>query len=124
MGTAITVGMQVGAGRWPCSGAHPDGWMTPWQGEVLDRADPRAWAGSVAFPTRRPNSKAVAAHVARHPTMTNKVPVLWDFGTHGKVLYWERLDSVLPYAEDVAAWKQALACAARAAGCQVRGVAA
>lgn len=59
-------------------------------GTVLAKDDPRAWAGSLAFPCDAPDPVAVAAHVARCEAegllSDGKLPVLWDFGT----LYWDR----------------------------------
>jgi hypothetical protein len=34
------------------------------------------------------------------------VPVLWDFGEHGKIVYWERPENVRAYADDVADWER------------------
>lgn len=58
-------------------------------GTVLAKDDPRAWAGSLAFPEASPDASAVAAHVARCEARgylsDAKQPVLWDFGK----LYWD-----------------------------------
>lgn len=102
----IKPGTKVGAERWAYRAAHPGCWLKPWSGVVLDRDDPRAWEGSIAFPSKRPNREAVRAHVAEHPSLLQKVPVLWNFGGEKRV-FWESAANVRPYAEDVAAWKAA-----------------
>lgn len=53
-------------------------------GVALALDDPRAWAGSIAFPTPTPDAAAVKAHVAscklRGLLSDGKQPVLYDFG--------------------------------------------
>lgn len=99
------VGTEVGAHRWPHEAAHPDAWGLPWKGTVLAINDRRAWQGTMAFPDRLPSQDEVEAHIAPH-TFKDRIPVLWDFGPrHGLTSMWERLGSVVPYAEDLAAWE-------------------
>jgi hypothetical protein len=88
--------------RWPLSAAHPDCWGLPWKGTVLAPDDPRAWAGTLAFPRGEPEPEAVRAHLARHPGLAvRSVPVLWEFGQ----VDWERREALRPYLQDVAAWE-------------------
>lgn len=58
-------------------------------GTLLAMDDPRAWAGSLAFPTATPDPELVKAHVARCVArgMLRGIerPVLWDFGK----VYWD-----------------------------------
>lgn len=117
MGTEIKTWMVVGAQRWPYHAAHPECWLQPWKGVVLDRDDPRAWAESVAFPTKRPNRQQVKAHVAAHPTLANKLPVLWNFGTYKKI-FWESVENLRSYEGDVAAWEADRALALQEADAQ------
>jgi hypothetical protein len=59
------------------------------QGTVLARDDPRAWAGTLAFPEEKPDPEAVQAHVKRHtPRLNDKHPVLWDTFSEPRV-YWD-----------------------------------
>lgn len=63
------------------------------RGTVLAADDPRAWAGSIAFPAPNPDPAAVAAHARRYPAEPGRHPVLWDFGN----IYWDRhLSPVAP----------------------------
>lgn len=59
-------------------------------GTVLAKDDPRAWAGSLAFPEASPDPQAVRAHVARCESRGDlsdaTQPVAWDFGR----IYWDR----------------------------------
>lgn len=102
----LAPGTLVGARRWPCAASHPDGWGRPWTGVVLAQDDPSAWAGSVAFPVKRPNRAEVAAHVARFPGLRALVPVRWSFGEAVARVFWERREAVRHAAEDVAAWER------------------
>lgn len=91
-------GTLVGAERWPYDGRRP------WSGIVLDPIDPRAWAGSIAFPVDRPSPLAVACHVAWCETeglLDDRIPVLWEFGK----VYWERPAVVRRYDEDKILWR-------------------
>lgn len=99
-------GTLVGAKRWPYDAAHPDCWGTPWSGTVLGIKDPQAWAHTMAFPVAHPEPRKVAEHVAwcQAQGFAMTVPVLWDFGASGKVVYWERPESLRPYGEDYMAW--------------------
>ncbi len=105
------VGSKVGAQRWPSYAAHPDCWGRPWSGIVLARHDPRAWHGSIAFFHLGDQlSKAeTIPHVLRHwEHLQTEVPVLWSFvDAYGKPtprVYWEKISSVRPYADDLEAW--------------------
>ncbi len=105
----VKVGSRVGAGRWPYAACHPDCWGKPWQGLVLAVDDPRAWAGTLAFPGKRPNREAVKAHVAwcrAQGLLDDRQPVLWAFGDR-KQVYWESAASLRPYAQDLEAWTAA-----------------
>jgi hypothetical protein len=98
------VGDRVGAGRIPYHGAHPTCGKRPWAGTVLAIDDPKAWAGSIAFPTRRPRQADVTAHVRQcqeQGLLGDKIPVLWDFGK----VYWERPSVLRTVAEDLAAFE-------------------
>jgi hypothetical protein len=107
----------VGAKRWPYHAAHPDCWGQPWSGEVLARNDVRAWAGTVVFPSDEPNADEVALHVARHAAvLASELPVLWDFGSYRRV-FWERVASLRPYAEDVTEWQATRDAALARCGC-------
>jgi hypothetical protein len=102
----LNIGTLVGAGRWPYSHMHSNGWGTPWSGTLLARDDPRAWAGTLAFPESDPDPEAVKKHVKRCDEqlwLDTRVPVLWDFGTYSRVL-WEDKESLRPYDEDVRQW--------------------
>jgi hypothetical protein len=107
----LAVGTLVGARRWPYHAAHPDCWGKPWAGTVLAQDDPRAWQGTLAFPCRdgqQPDPDKVREHVAwcrEQGLLRDSVPVLWDFGADGPRAMWERLDSVRPYAADLAEWE-------------------
>jgi len=107
----LLVGTEVGAKRWPYSGAHPLAWGRPWKGVVIAHDDPRAWADTLAFPGRVPTIEEARAHVAeitaRGFDKTLKIPVLWDYGAHGEKVYFEMAYSLRPYAEDVAEWEEA-----------------
>lgn len=99
----------VGAQRWPYSAAHPDCWQPPWKGVVLDIEDPRAWANTLAFPADAPDPQAVRAHVAYcraniPNAFARTVPVIWDFGQHGKKCHWEVVSGLRLYAEDYLDW--------------------
>jgi hypothetical protein len=104
--TPWAVGTEVGAKRWPGTGGRP------WRGVVLAEDDPRAWTGTLAFPNedQPPTREEAAAHVAKCRAggywSGEKVPVLWDFGDETRA-YWERLEHLRPYADDVAAWEAA-----------------
>lgn len=58
-------------------------------GIALALDDPRAWAGSIAFPTATPGQAEVTAHVRkcqlRGDLRGDYQPVLWDFGK----VYWD-----------------------------------
>lgn len=109
----IAAGVEVGSRRWPYSHAHPDCWGRPWKGIVLEHDDPRAWFGTIAFPDGVPSQADVTAHCERlraEGYLSQRVPVLWDFGTHSKS-YFEIPDSLRSYDEDVEAWEEARASA-------------
>ena len=97
------VGLEVGAKRWPYAAAHPDAWGLPWKGTVLATNDPRAWEGTMAFPSRLPSQSEVDSHVVGY-TFEGRAPVLWDFGSSGLKSFWEPIHALRPYSEDLAAW--------------------
>lgn len=107
-------GDEVGAKRWPYQGAHPGCWTTPLRGIVLQRDDPRAWAGSIAFPGPHPNRAKVKTHVERclAEDLLRSVPVLWACprreGVEMKV-WWERPESLRTYLDDCVEWEAARA---------------
>lgn len=109
----VEVGTLVGAGRWPFAHAHPDCWNQPWSGTVLDVLDPQVWKGTIAFPGKRaPSREKVRAHVewCRNQGLLggDEIPVLWHFdGKTGPRVYWEKVEKVVPYAEDLASWAAA-----------------
>lgn len=105
------IGKRVGAGRWPYSAAHPDCWEKPYEGTVLALDDPRAWAGTSAFPTDKPNAEAVKAHVEwcqEQNLLATELPVLWDFPS-GQMVRWEQISSLVTPEEDFTAWTKARA---------------
>jgi len=102
MSAKIEPGLEVGAERWPYAGAHPDCWGRPHRGVVLDQTDPRAWSGSIAFP-REPGRGEVLEHLIKVGWSEDEVPVAWEFGR----VYWERVENLKPYDEDVRAWERA-----------------
>ena len=101
-------GTEVGAKRWPYSACHSDCWEAPHKGIVLERDDPRAWARTMAFPSAEPDPEAVKRHVAwchKEFGESNSVPVLWLFAD-GPRVFWEPIDSIRPYGEDLAEWME------------------
>jgi hypothetical protein len=66
------------------------GYRTGHQGIALDVTDPRAWAGTLAFPEASPDASAVAKHVERygHEHFQDRVPVLWTTFDTPRV-YWD-----------------------------------
>lgn len=108
----IRTGDLVGAHRWPYSHAHPDCWLEPLRGVVLDLDDPRAWKGSIAFSGhKRLTRKLVSAHVEwcrAQGLLTDTVPVLWTLATLDEVkVFWETKDSLVSVEADRAAWIEA-----------------
>ncbi|NEX64408.1 hypothetical protein [Noviherbaspirillum galbum] len=104
-------GSLVGRSRWPNQNAHPDHWLKPVSGQVLDFCDVRAWANSIDFPEDVPHAGAVMGHALKlkaEGRLDGLTPVLWDFDTHRRV-FWERTDSLRPYDEDVILWRAAKA---------------
>jgi hypothetical protein len=101
----LTIGMKVGdLNRIPPGGR-------PWKGELMAQTDPRAWVGSLAFPSvvydGTPPQDKVNAHVAwchSQGLLKDVVPVLWDFGTYRKV-WWEPTKDLLPYADVLVQWR-------------------
>lgn len=59
-------------------------------GELLAVDDPRAWAGTIAFPfPGLPDAELVRAHVVRHGIPNDdKLPVLWHSFPEPRV-YWD-----------------------------------
>jgi hypothetical protein len=85
----MLAGAEVGCRyRWPNDGCHPDGWLPPLKGVMLEQTDPRAWQGSLAFPCRDGLYEGVDA-------------VLF--------IQWDTIDQLLPYADMVTEWQQARA---------------
>lgn len=105
------VGTEVGAERWANSAAHPDCWLQPWKGVVLEVTDQRAWMGTIAFPTGTPTVAQIRTHLAAVAPSLTSVPVLWDFGAYGLKVYWERPAALRRYAVDVELWESARAAA-------------
>ena len=102
------IGKTVGAGRWPYAASHPDGWGDPWTGVVLAQDDPRAWAGTIAFPEASPDPEAVSRHVNRlreEGLLQDRVPVLWSFGK----VHWERPEVLVSADADRHNWEMARA---------------
>ena len=81
----------------------------PHCGTVLDPQDPRAWAGTIAFPESFPNALAVRLHVqwCHLRSVFASIPVAWSFGR----IYFEDPGDLRPYAEEVAAFAAARAAA-------------
>ena len=100
----METGTRVGAGRCPHLYGNKRG--KPWAGVVLDKCDPKAWAETIAFGSRKPTRAEVAEHLARVGGVPSYVPVLWSFGESGTKVYWERAESLRPYAEDLAQWER------------------
>ena len=78
-----------------CQRKASDGRHPTWYGVVLADDDPRAWAGTIAFPSDvTPDPEAVKAHVARVAIYLEGCPVLWTFldaqGQPYEQCYWER----------------------------------
>lgn len=106
----MQVGTLVGARRWANRHAHPDCWVRPWQGVVISKYDPKAWANTIAFPTASPDVEAVKQHVdkcIKRGDLMDVIPVLWNFGDHTKV-HWEKSKSLRTYDEDFAEWEDQL----------------
>jgi hypothetical protein len=99
--------------RWPYDSAHPDCWQQPHRGILLAENDPRAWAGSLAFPPAIgstllalfPTQTAVDAHIAqlaeRGIPVTGR-PVMYDFG-----VMWEITEKTMPYSVIYEKWVKA-----------------
>lgn len=105
----LQVGMEVGAGRWPFVGGHPDNWMPPHKGVLLAEDDPRAWRGTVLGDD--PSPEAIRAHLTwlasertRYPCAL-RCPVLWAFNPERAL--WESSASLVPYQTDLAKWRDA-----------------
>lgn len=61
-------------------------------GRVLAIDDPKAWAGTAAFPMVNPKRAAIKAHILKHPTVaTRTIPVLYNVG-----MFWDARDSLTP----------------------------
>lgn len=109
-------GLEVGCRyRWPYCANHSDCWQRPHKGIVLALDDPRAWKDSLAFPGLTypdgPPQDLVTAHVEKcreQGLLSDGTPVLWQwFDEPKQVVMWDT--QLLPYAEELAAWEQALA---------------
>jgi hypothetical protein len=90
---SIAPGTEVGMMRWPYQASHPDCWEKPHKGEVLPIDDLLAWHGVPA--------DEIPEAAARMAAAGEYIPVAWSFGK----VYWEPVKSLMPYAEDVAAWE-------------------
>jgi len=104
-------GTLVGAGRWPNQTAHPNQWHKPLRGQVIDFCDVRAWANSIHFPEDTPHAGEVmgaALKLREEGKLNGLTPVLWDFGTHWRVL-WEKDAALRTYEDDVVLWRAARA---------------
>lgn len=104
-------GTLVGRGRWPNQNAHPDHWQKPVRGQVLEFCDVRAWANTIDFPEDVPHAGEVMGHALKAKAagkLDGLTPVLWDFGSHRRVL-WEKTESLRPYEDDVVLWHAARA---------------
>ena len=102
-------GSEVGSRRWPAASNHPDCWGKPWRGVILNQYDPRAWEHTLAFPMDNPDPELVRQYVVKCIQMADApsgVPVLWDFGEEGHIVYWERGQALSPYADDLADWEE------------------
>lgn len=88
------VGQRVGCTYRDCPPQQP--WLhRDHRGTVIARDDPRAWAGTIAFPgPGAPTQKAVREHLAKLDAMgvsvMDKIPVAWDFGK----VYWESAEAL------------------------------
>lgn len=71
------------------------------KGQLLARNDPRAWRGTMAFPSGGPDPTcaSITQHLRQvdrtmrelgHTHGTRKVPVLWDFG----LVCWDCVSSL------------------------------
>lgn len=102
----LPVGLIVGCRyRWPHHGNRVCMWMPPTKGEVLALDDPRAWVGSIRFPTN-PKQEDVTKHVEyclSRNLLDECVPVLYS-RKDGKFMQWD--DQLLPYEEELAFWNQ------------------
>jgi len=112
---SMLTGTEVGCRyRWSNDGCHPDCWLPPLKGVVLDQTDPRAWKGTLAFPCRDgslPDADKVKAHVDwchAQGLLNDKAPVMYE-GGDGPFIQWDSLDQLLPYAEMLAEWEKAKA---------------
>jgi hypothetical protein len=110
-------GSEVGCRyRWPNDGCHPDCWLPPLKGVVLDQADPRAWKGTLVFPCRDgalPDADKVKAHIDwchAQGLLNDKVPVMYDgVDATGPFVQWDDINALLPCAEMRAEWVKAKA---------------
>jgi len=127
-------GDEVGMKRWPYYSCHPDAWETPRKGILLDVKDPRAWATKRSTGETFPwNDSGLSRLCAGCPVAKQEdvdfayprlvlagnldpnttVPVLWKFGCV-EAVYWEKLEKLVPYADDLAEWQEARRQACRA----------
>jgi len=100
------VGSVVGARRWPYYGAHPDVWLEPLRGVVLDFRDPRVWRASSHSAHNHTYSageieKEISLLMAANPFL---VPVLWtdQYGCSHVFLEDSRL--LRSYQQDLEEW--------------------
>lgn len=98
--------------RWPFDHGHPDNWVRPHEGTILWLDDPRAWAGSLAFPSDSPEQSLVTQHVQRclDRGLLNdgRVPVLYKstIDDH-QFVRWDSISSLRPYTETLKVWGNA-----------------
>lgn len=104
----VTVGIEVGAGRWPYSACHPHCWLEPLVGIVLPLDDVRAWTDTISF-AGRPARKNVMGHIAwlhSQGLLKDTVPVLWHTDS-GEVIRWQTVSDLVSPQEDRLRWERA-----------------
>jgi len=97
----------VGARRWPFVGSHPGCWREPWKGEVLRMDDRRAWEGASGYEGRPSAGQMVSLLERTQDLRRGLVPVLWNF--ENPRIYWERVECLKGYEEDLREWREARA---------------
>lgn len=111
----LPVGTEVGCEyRWPFNGAHPDCWLPPLKGVVINMDDVRLWKHSLAFGSishpNGPPQELVTAHVLKCKSdgllQGDSTPVMYTTD-EGVFFQWDRTTALLPYAEMLAKWETA-----------------
>lgn len=97
-------GEMVGAKRWPFAGGHPSCWGKPWRGEVLRREDRRAWEGALRCEASAGSGQTLKQSESAQDLMQGMVPVLWRFDAPR--VYWERVECLRTYEEDLREWRE------------------